>query len=181
MKSVRYTKYIGDLASEMDLESLLQALSEYLLDSGFRDPYARFQELDHNLDDLREALRRILQSGEFLNQEMQQQIDQMAAEGTLDEFIDKLIERMQQENYISSSAPAGRDEHVASRAGRWATCRAKSASKSPTRVSIFWATKRCAICWARWESRVSAAMTRGTGPRASKSAAARSGTSSATR
>jgi Ca-activated chloride channel family protein len=101
MKSIRYTKYIGDLAFEIDMESLLQALSEYLLDSGFRDPYARFEELDHNLDDLREALRRILQSGEFLPQEMQQQIDQMAAEGTLDEFVDKLIERMQQENYIS--------------------------------------------------------------------------------
>ena len=101
MKSVRYTKYVGDLASEIDMESLLQALSEYLLDSGFRDPYAQFQELDHNLDDLREALRRILQSGQFLNEEMQRQIDQMAAEGTLDEFIDKLIERMQQESYIS--------------------------------------------------------------------------------
>src|SRR5215469_12693102 len=101
MKSVRYTKYIGDLASEIDMEGLLQALSEYLLDSGFQDPYARFQELDHNLDDLREALRRILQSGQFLNEEMQQQINQMAAEGALDEFIDKLIQRMQQENYIS--------------------------------------------------------------------------------
>src|SRR5215472_7236096 len=101
MKSVRYTKYVGDLASEIDMEGLLQALSEYLLDSGFRDPYAQFQELDHNLDDLREALRRILQSGKFLNPEMQPQVDQMAAEGTLDEFIDKLIERMQQENYIS--------------------------------------------------------------------------------
>jgi Ca-activated chloride channel homolog len=107
MKTVRYTKYIGDLASEIDMESLLQALSEYLLDSGFRDPYAQFQELDHNLDDLREALRRILQSGEFLNQEMQQQIDQMAAEGTLDEFIDKLIQRMQQENYISDARQQG--------------------------------------------------------------------------
>ena len=107
MKSVRYTKYIGDLASEIDMESLLQALSEYLLDSGFRDPYAQFQELDHNLDDLREALRRILQSGEFLNEEMQQQIDQMAAEGTLDEFIDKLIQRMQQENYISDARQQG--------------------------------------------------------------------------
>src|SRR3954447_9774999 len=107
MKSVRYTKYIGDLASEIDMESLLQALSEYLLDSGFRDPYAQFEELDHNLDDLREALRRILQSGEFLNPEMQQQIEQMAAEGTLDEFIDKLIQRMQQENYISDARQQG--------------------------------------------------------------------------
>jgi Ca-activated chloride channel homolog len=107
MKSVRYAKYSGDLTSEIDIESLLQALSEYLLDSGFRDPYAQFQELDHNLDDLREALRRILQSGQFLNEEMQQQIDQMTADGTLDEFIDKLIERMQQESYISMTQQQG--------------------------------------------------------------------------
>ena len=107
MKSVRYAKYAGDLASEIDIESLLQALSEYLLDSGFRDPYAQFQELDHNLDDLREALRGILQSGQFLNGEMQQQIDQMAADDTLDEFIDKLIERMEQESYISMTQQQG--------------------------------------------------------------------------
>ena len=35
MKRVHYTKYTGDLASEIDLEGLLQALSNYLLDSGF--------------------------------------------------------------------------------------------------------------------------------------------------
>jgi Ca-activated chloride channel family protein len=110
MRTVRYTKYIGDLASEIDMESLLQALSEYLLDSGFRDPYARFQQLDHNLDDLREALRRLLQSGEFLDQENQKTVDQMAADGTLDEFIDKLIERMQQENYISYLREQGETE-----------------------------------------------------------------------
>jgi Ca-activated chloride channel family protein len=107
MKSVRYTKYVGDLASEMDLESLLQALSEYLLDSGFRDPYARFQQLEHNLDDLLEALRRILEEGDFFDEDTQRQLKQMAAEGTLDELIDKLIERMQQENYISSMRPPG--------------------------------------------------------------------------
>ncbi len=110
MRSVRYTKYVGDLASEIDMESLLQALSEYLLDSGFRDPYARFQQLDHNFDDLREALRRLLQSGEFLDQENQKAVDQMAADGTLDEFIDKLIERMQQENYISYMREQGETE-----------------------------------------------------------------------
>ena len=38
MKGVRYTKYTGDLASEMDLEGLLEALSDYLLDSGFAIP-----------------------------------------------------------------------------------------------------------------------------------------------
>jgi Ca-activated chloride channel family protein len=105
MKSVRYTKYIGDLASEIDMEDLLQALSEYLLDSGFRDPFAQFQELDHTLQDLREALRHILESGKFFDDATQQQIDQMSAEGTLDELIDKILERMEQENYISSNQP----------------------------------------------------------------------------
>src|SRR5450631_4031615 len=103
MKRVRYTKFIGDLASEMDMEDLLKALSDYLLDSGFRDPYTRFQELDHNLDDLREALRRVLESGSFFDEAIRQKLDEMAADGTLNELIEKLIQRMEQENYISSA------------------------------------------------------------------------------
>ncbi|HLY40360.1 MAG TPA: VWA domain-containing protein [Terracidiphilus sp.] len=105
MRRVRYTKYTGDLASEIDLEDLLQALSDYLLDSGFRDPYARFQEFDHNLDDLREALRRILESGDFFDQSMQQKLDQLSAEGKLDDLIEKLMERLESEDYISSTGP----------------------------------------------------------------------------
>ncbi|HTB96508.1 MAG TPA: VWA domain-containing protein [Terracidiphilus sp.] len=102
MKGVRYTKYTGDLASEMDLESLLDALSDYLLDSGYNDPWAGSQQLDHTLDDLREALRRILQSGDYFDQDTQRQIEEMSANGTLDELIDKLIERLMQANYLSS-------------------------------------------------------------------------------
>ena len=63
MKRVRYTKYTGDIASEIDLEDLLQALSDYLLDSGFYDPYSSFQSRDHTLDDLREAIRQALETG----------------------------------------------------------------------------------------------------------------------
>ena len=104
MKRVRYTKYNGDLASEMDMDELLQALSDYLLDSGFENPFAEFQDLDHTLDDLREALRRALESGDFLDERMQQAVDELAADGKLDELIDKLLERMEKENYISSSS-----------------------------------------------------------------------------
>ncbi|MGB6194092.1 MAG: hypothetical protein WBF42_16625, partial [Terracidiphilus sp.] len=103
MKGIRYTKYSGDLASEIDLEGLLEALSDYFLDSGFRDPYADLQAYGDNLDDLREALRRILESGEFFDESMQQQIDQMSAEGKLDELIEKLLQRLEQQSYISSS------------------------------------------------------------------------------
>jgi Ca-activated chloride channel family protein len=103
MKRVRYTKFVGDLSSEMDMEALLQALSDFLLDSGFRDPYSRYQDLDQTLDSLREALRQLLESGDFFDEQMRQKLDQMAQEGKLDELIEKLIERMEQENYISTT------------------------------------------------------------------------------
>jgi Ca-activated chloride channel homolog len=102
MKRVRYTKYTGDLASEMSMEDLLQALSDYLLDSGFRNPFMEFQELDHTLDDLREALRRALESGELFDDRMQQALDAMNEEGKLDELIEKMIERLERENFIST-------------------------------------------------------------------------------
>lgn len=107
MKRVRYTKYTGDLASEIDLEGLLQALSEYLLDSGFQDPFSRFSELEgeHTMENLREALRRALQSGDLFDGEMQQQIDKMAENGELDALIEQLIERMEGENYVSIQSP----------------------------------------------------------------------------
>jgi Ca-activated chloride channel family protein len=103
MKRVRYTKFTGDLASEMDMEDLLKALSNFLLDSGFRDPYTRFQEFDHTLENLREALRKLLESGDIFDDRIREALDQMAQEGKLDELIDKLIQRMEQENYISST------------------------------------------------------------------------------
>ncbi len=100
MKRVRYTKYTGDLASEIELEDLLQALSDYLLDSGFNDPLSPFQSMDHTLDDLREAIRQALESGDFLDERMQEAIDALSEEGKLDDLIDKLLDRMQQENFI---------------------------------------------------------------------------------
>ena len=105
MKRVRYTKYKGDLASEIDLEDLLQALSDYFLDSGYQDPYSGFEDLDRTLDDLREALKRALMNSDFFDQDLRVQLDQLAAQDKLDELIDKLIERMEQENYVSSSQP----------------------------------------------------------------------------
>jgi Ca-activated chloride channel family protein len=117
MKRVRYTKYKGDLASEIDLEDLLQALSDYFLDSGYQDPYSGFQDLDRTLDDLREALKRALMNSDFFDQDLREQLDQLAAQGKLDELIDKLIERMEQENYVSSSQPWQQREQEAQAGG----------------------------------------------------------------
>jgi Ca-activated chloride channel family protein len=105
MKRVRYTKYTGDLASEIDLQDLLKALSDFLLDSGFQDPYGDYESMDSTLDDLREAIRQALESGDFMDDQMREAMESLAEEGKLDELIDKLMERLEQENFISSESP----------------------------------------------------------------------------
>jgi Ca-activated chloride channel family protein len=117
MKSVRYTKFTGDLSNEIDMDDLLKALSDYLLDSGFQNPYADFQDLDQTMEDLREALRRALEQGDAFDDALQQKIDQMSAEGKLDELIDKLMQRMERENYITTTQPQQAQGNVSQAAG----------------------------------------------------------------
>src|SRR5579875_2737578 len=104
MKTVRYTKFTGDLANEVSMEDLLKALSDYLLNSGFQNPFDDFQDLDQTMNDLREALKRALESGDAFDQELQQKIQQAIEEGKLEELVDKLIQRMERENYISTES-----------------------------------------------------------------------------
>src|ERR1700754_1673180 len=102
MKRIRYSKYVPDPAGEMSMEDLLSALSDFLLQSGFQDyMYDGFDDGEQTLDDLRRALEQALMAGDVLNEEMREKLEQMRMDGTLQELIEKLIERMQQENYIS--------------------------------------------------------------------------------
>jgi Ca-activated chloride channel homolog len=105
MKRVRYSKYTGDLASEMEMDDLLKALADYLLDSGYRDPFTRFSDLEQTINDLKEALRRALEAGDLFDENIQQKIDEMSADGKLDELIEKLMERMERENYLNMQPP----------------------------------------------------------------------------
>jgi Ca-activated chloride channel family protein len=105
MKRVRYKKYDGSLADQMGMEDLLNALSDYLLDSGFQNPWMEFSDIERTMDALREALKHALESGDLFDQKMQDQIDEMAAQGKLDELIEQLIQRMEQENLISIERP----------------------------------------------------------------------------
>ena len=100
MKRVRYTKYNGDLAAELDMDDLLEALSDYLLDSGFRNPMLEFQDLDQTMADLKEALQRAMESGQLFDKDMQEKIEQLQAEGKFEQFLDQVMERMERENYI---------------------------------------------------------------------------------
>jgi Ca-activated chloride channel homolog len=106
MKRIRYSKYVPDPASEMSMEDLLSALSDYFLQSGFNDNFwYEMPEGEQTLDELRRAIEQALLDGEMFGAEMRDRLQQMQMEGELEELIEKLIERMQQEDYISIDGP----------------------------------------------------------------------------
>jgi Ca-activated chloride channel homolog len=107
MKRIRYTKYVPDPVGEMSMEELLSALSDYLLESGFHNylSYYDTPEGEQTLDELRRAIEQALLEGDLLSEELREQLQQIEAEGTLEELIEQLIERMQQEDYISIDQP----------------------------------------------------------------------------
>jgi len=107
MKRIRYTKYVPDPAGEMSMEDLLGALSDYLLQSGFQNylPYYDLSDGEQTLEELRRAIEQALLQGDLLSKELREQLEQMQSQGSLDELIEQLIERMQQEDYISIDQP----------------------------------------------------------------------------
>jgi Ca-activated chloride channel family protein len=106
MKRIRYTKFVPDPASEMSMEDLLSALSDYFLQSGFNDNFwYELPDGEKTLDELKRALEQALLNGEMFDEEMRDRLQQMQMEGELEELIEKLIERMQQEDYISIDQP----------------------------------------------------------------------------
>jgi uncharacterized protein with von Willebrand factor type A (vWA) domain len=105
MKLTRYTKFTGDLSSSFDLEDLMQALSDFLLDSGFEDPFSPYQNMDDSMESLREAIRQALESGELLDEEAQEQFEKLDG-AQVEELIDKIIQRMKAEAYLNAEEPA---------------------------------------------------------------------------
>src|SRR5579884_4151504 len=97
MRRIAYSKFSEeDLGIEM--EDLLRALSDYLLQSGYQDPYLQFSEMNqHTLEQLKEAIERALESGDLFSPElldqMRERIQQMSAqqrEKLIEHLIDKL-------------------------------------------------------------------------------------------
>jgi Ca-activated chloride channel homolog len=108
MKRIRYSKYVPDPAGEMSMEDLLSALSDYLLQSGFQsDMWYEMPEGEQTLDQLKRAIEDALMNGDQFDEEMRERLQQMAMnhEAQFNELINQLIERMQQEDYISIDRP----------------------------------------------------------------------------
>jgi len=126
MKSVRYSRYTGEDLG-VDAEDLLQALSDFLLESGFNTDFMPFHEMnEHTLEDLKRAIERALQQGKLFDdermQEMMERLQSMSPE-QMDKLLDQLAQKMVDEGYINveenddqqpgqPGAGAGRDSKI---------------------------------------------------------------------
>jgi len=110
MKYVRYKKYTGQEADDVDLQELMNRLSDFLLQSGFESQYYGFQEMDpeRSMEQLRQAILRALEEGDLLPPEMMEELlenPDLNQNQRLREMIDQLIERMTEEGYILPQPP----------------------------------------------------------------------------
>jgi len=106
MKRVRYGKYIPNLVEELSLEDLMEALGDFLLESGFHRDLGPFYDTGADeMEALREAIREALINSDLFDEEMRSQMRQMQDEGAMEELIDEVIQRMQQEGFVTISPP----------------------------------------------------------------------------
>ena len=105
----RYTKFTGDDLDELDLEELLSKLSEMLLGSGFEDPHGLYgdEEDGHSRQSLHDAILEAILNGGMLSDETLERMlgkdwrDADDAEQRLDALIEKIIEKLQAQGYLS--------------------------------------------------------------------------------
>jgi Ca-activated chloride channel family protein len=104
MKAVRYSRYTGEDLG-IDAEDLLKALADFLLGSGFNNPYMPFSELnEQTLEELKNAIQRALEQGNLFDnealQEMMERIQNMSAE-QVDQLLDRLVQKLIDEGHIT--------------------------------------------------------------------------------
>jgi len=105
----RYTKFTGDDLDEIDLEDLLSKLSDLLLGSGFDNPYGVYddEQSGHSMQSLHDAIMEAILNGGMLSDETLERLlgkdwrDADDAEQRLDQLIEKIIEKLQAQGYLS--------------------------------------------------------------------------------
>ena len=105
MRRISYSKFSeDDLGIEMD--DLLRALSDFLLQSGYQNPYMQFSEFnEHTLENLKQAIQQALESGDLFDPEqveqMRERLEQMSAQQR-DQLIERLVEKLEQAGYVNT-------------------------------------------------------------------------------
>ena len=109
----KYSKYTGDPLDDLDLEDLVEKLSDLLLSSGFRSPFGGMygeSDDDRTMQALHDAIMDALFNGGVLPEETIEQLmgdpadaDQADARSKLEKLIQDIIDRMMQEGFITPS------------------------------------------------------------------------------
>jgi Ca-activated chloride channel family protein len=108
MKWIHYSRYTGEDLG-IDADKLLQALADFLLQSGFESQSMGFSEWDeHTLENLKDAIRQALEHGHLFDddalQEMMEQLASMSPE-QVEQLVDRLIQKMVDEGQITIEEP----------------------------------------------------------------------------
>ncbi len=109
MKWIHYSKYTGEDMG-ISAEDLLQALADFLLESGFNSQYMPFSEWNqHSLEDLKNAIQQALEQGRLFNddqvQEMMERLQNLSPE-QMDKLLDNLIQKMVEEGQVTIEEPS---------------------------------------------------------------------------
>jgi Ca-activated chloride channel family protein len=122
MPFTKYSKWDGIDWQSLSLEDLLDRLADFLLQSGFENSYSRhWDDRDQSLDALREAIMRALTEEGLLSDE---ELDQLTDDQgnfkveAMAELLDRLIERLIEEGYITVSEQPGSGQPETGPAGR---------------------------------------------------------------
>jgi Ca-activated chloride channel homolog len=110
MKYIKYSKYTADPFEGLSAEDLLQLLQDFLLESGFSSPYYNWYEMDseQTMENLHQALLEAMRNQGMIPQELLEQLLKNAENyqnSDLRELIDKLLERLAEEGYITVEQP----------------------------------------------------------------------------
>ena len=110
MKYIRYSRYTGEPADEVDLQELIKRLGDFFLQSGFESQYYGVSEFDpeQTMEMLRQAILRALAEGDLLPEDLMEELTKEGSgksEEQLRELVDRLIERLMQEGYINGQRP----------------------------------------------------------------------------
>src|SRR3954469_20622081 len=104
MPVTKYTKWNGSLLDSLNLEDLLDELSQYFLQSGFpNDPWG--DPYDGAQQSLREAIvEKLVEMGHITQQMMDNWIDSPESEDAkkLDDIVSQIIRRMVEEGWLRS-------------------------------------------------------------------------------
>ena len=122
MKYVKYSKYVADPFDDLSAEDLLQMLGDFLLDSGFYNQYQNIYDMDpeRTMEQLHQALLEALRDQGKIPDEMLQQMLQNWEDyqnSELAEKINKLLERLSEEGYVSVEQPNPSQGQIMEREG----------------------------------------------------------------